>query len=176
MLVVDEAYVEFAEPGTTADSISYFDGQRPLTILRTFSKIYSLAGIRCGYGIAPAEVVAAVDKVREPFNVNSVAQAGAQASLGDTAELQRRREECTTYKELLYAAFDELGIYYVRSQSNFVYVEVEDATWTFNELLKRGIIVRDFGLGTSLRITVGSKEDTEATIAAFKEIIESERD
>ena len=170
LLIIDEAYIEYANPGDTFDSLDYYDGTRPIVVLRTFSKIYSLAGIRCGYGFAPVPVVEAIDKVREPFNVNSVAQAAACACLQEGTEVIARREENSANKELLYACFESLGIEYFRSSANFIWVIVENASEVFDKLLSFGIIVRDVGNGSALRVGVGSPAATEATIAAFKTI------
>ncbi len=93
LVVVDEAYFEYATSPEYPDGLDYFDGVRPLGVLRTFSKIYSLAGARVGYGVLPAPVVSAMNKIREPFNVNTVAQVGAYYSLDDQAEVRRRRDE-----------------------------------------------------------------------------------
>lgn len=172
LLVIDEAYIEYVTPGTTFNALDYFDGERPLVILRTFSKIYSLAGVRCGYGIAPAPLAEALDKVREPFNVNSVAQAGALACFGDETEVERRRIECAEGRERLYACLDRLALTYVRSQANFVWVEVPDADRSFRDLLERGVIVRSFAQGgNALRITVGNADGVTATIDALEEIM-----
>ncbi|NTU88812.1 MAG: histidinol-phosphate transaminase [Actinobacteria bacterium] len=170
LLVIDEAYIEYVTPGDTFDSFSYYDGTRPIIILRTFSKIYSLAGIRCGYGFAPTPVIEAIDKVREPFNVNSVAQAAACACLQDGTEVIARRDENNANKELLYACFEALGIEYFRSSANFIWVVVDNPGEVFGKLLSYGIIVRDLGNGTALRIGVGTLAATEATIAAFNTI------
>ena len=168
LVVVDAAYHEFIEDESRVDALDYFDGVRPLAVLRTFSKIYALAGARCGYAFAPAPLIAALNKVREPFNVNSVAQAGALASLADTEEVTRRRRLNQAGKQRLYECFDELGLNYLPSEANFVWVQVPDAVETFNALLRQGIIVRAFPGADGLRVGIGDDEGVSATIAAFK--------
>jgi histidinol-phosphate aminotransferase len=167
LLVIDEAYFEYVTAEHYPNGLDYFDGERPIVVLRTFSKIYSLAGARIGYGVAPEPLARAIDKVREPFNVSSVAQVGAYYSLADDAEVARRREENQEQKAYLYSCFDRLGISYVPSDTNFVYMKTEKPVEVFDALLAEGIIVRDFGTSPALRVGIGTPEDTDATVAAF---------
>lgn len=171
LLVLDEAYFEFVTSAEYPNGLDYFDGERPLVVLRTFSKIYSLAGLRVGYGIMPQPLVWALDCVREPFNVNSVAQAAALASLEDQAEVSRRREENQEQKTYLYSGFDRLGISWVPSEANFVWVKTEKPVEVFEALLAEGVIVRGFGTTPALRVTVGTPEDTKRTIEAFEAVV-----
>lgn len=168
LLVLDEAYFEFVTSKQCPNGMDYFDGARPIVVLRTFSKIYSLAGARVGYGVAPEAVVAAIDKIRAPFNVSSVAQVGAYYSLADDAELQRRRRENKEQRAILCSAFDRLGISYVPSEANFVFMLTEKPVEVFEALLAEGVIVRDFGDTPALRVGVGTHEDTQATIGALE--------
>jgi histidinol-phosphate aminotransferase len=170
IVVADEAYFEFVSNERYPDALAWFDGRRPLVVLRTFSKIYSLAGLRIGYGVLPAALARAVDKIREPFNVNMVAQIAAYYSLGDEAEVERRKRENQEQKTYLYSAFDRLGIAYVPSETNFVYVRTQRPVEVFEALLGEGVIVRDFGTAPALRVGVGTPEDTRATIAAFEAV------
>lgn len=171
LVVVNESYIEYADPESTVSALKYFDGTRPLVVLRSFSKIYAMAGVRCGYAFAPKELVDAVNKVREPYNVNTVAQAGAIAALRDANELERRRLYIKDVREHFCTGLDELGLRYCKTQANFVLVRFDDAEHVFNELLKRGIIVRDVFAHNALRITVGSGSDMNAVIKALKEIL-----
>jgi len=171
LVVVDEAYFEYATSGAYPNALDWFDGVRPLGVLRTFSKIYSLAGLRVGYGVFPPAMVAAINKLREPFNVNTVAQVAAYYSLADEAEVERRRRENQEQKAYLYTCFDRLGIEYVPSETNFVYVLTEKPVEVFEALLSHGIIVRDFGTAPALRVGIGTPEDTQATIAAFESTV-----
>ena len=171
LVVVDEAYFEYAMSAEYPDGLAYFDGERPLGVLRTFSKIYSMAGARIGYGVLPEPVISALNKIREPFNVNTVAQVGAYYSLADTAEVRRRRDENQEQKTYLYACFDRLDVSYVPSETNFVYVHTEKPVEVFQALLSQGVIVRDFGTAPAVRVGVGSPEDTRVTIAAFESVV-----
>jgi len=171
LVVVDEAYYEYVTSDAYPDALEWFDGVRPVGVLRTFSKIYSLAGLRVGYGVFPPAMVAAINKLREPFNVNTVAQVAAYYSLADDAEVERRRRENQEQKAYLYACFDRLGIEYVPSETNFVYVLTEKPVEVFEALLSHGIIVRDFGTAPALRVGIGTPEDTNATIAAFESTV-----
>ena len=170
LVVVDAAYEEFIDDPRAARPLEFFDGIRPYVVLRTFSKMYSLAGIRVGYGFAPEPVVENVGKVRNPFNVNSIAQAAAEASLDDEAEVVRRRAFNAAGRERLYGCFTELGITFIESQGNFIWIEVPDAAATYQDLLIRGIIVRYFGHAHGLRVGVGDEAGVGATIQAFQEL------
>ena len=171
LVVVDEAYFEFVTDPDYPDGLASFDGQRPLAVLRTFSKIYSLAGLRVGYGVMPLPLAEAVHKVREPFNINMAGQAAAYASLDDQVEVARRREENQEQKTYLYSCFDRLGIRYVESHTNFVWFETGRPVEVFEALLRHGVIARDFGNAPALRLGVGTPVDTKATIAAFEAIV-----
>ncbi len=168
LTVIDEAYFEFVTDGDYPDGLAYFDGERPIVVARTFSKIYSLAGLRVGYAICPPKLAEAVHKVREPFNVNTVAQVAAYYSLDDEAEVRRRRKENQEQKVYLYSCFDRLGITYAPSETNFVYIHTSRPVEVFDALLEEGVIVRDFGNAPALRVGIGTPEDTQMTIAAFE--------
>ena len=171
LIVVDEAYFEYVCDDSYPNGLDYFSADGRIAVLRTFSKIYSLAGARCGYGVMPAQLVGAVNKVREPFNVNTVAQVGAYYSLSDTAEVERRRRENQEQKTYLYSCFDRLGISYVPSETNFVYIHAEKPVEVFEALLAQGVIIRDFGNAPALRVGIGSPENTEATVAGFEAVV-----
>jgi histidinol-phosphate aminotransferase len=171
MVVLDEAYVHYIDSDKHFNSLEFFDGKRPFVVLRTFSKIFGLAGARVGFGIAPAPYIEGFDKLREPFNVNSVAQAAARACIDDSDEIERRRQVCKEGREQLYACFDELGIKYYPSEANFVWVMHDGADHIYEELMKEGVIVRSFGAADAIRITIGSHDDTIATIEALKKVL-----
>ncbi len=170
LVVVDEAYFEFVTDERYPDGLAWLDGERPVVVARTFSKIYSLAGLRVGYGFMPEALAKAIDKLREPFNVNTVAQIAAYYSLDDEAEVRRRRAENQEQKVYLYSCFDRLGVSYVRSEANFVYLKTERPVEVFQGLLEEGVIVRDFGNAPALRVGIGTPEDTALTIAAFEAV------
>lgn len=170
LVVVDEAYFEFATDPAYPEGFAWFDGERPLVVARTFSKIYSLAGIRVGYAVMPAPLVDAVNKVREPFNVNTVGQIAAYYSLDDEAEVVRRRDENHAQREALYACFRRHGITFAVSQTNFVYIHTERPSELFQQLLNEGVIVRDFGTSPALRVGIGTPSDTRRTVEAFEAV------
>lgn len=170
VVVVDEAYFEFVANDRYPDSLGWFDPAGRIAVLRTFSKIYSLAGLRIGYGVLPTPLARAVDKAREPFNVNTVAQVAAYYSLGDEAEVERRKRENQEQKTYLYSAFDRLGIAYVPSETNFVYMKTRRPVEVFEALLGEGVIVRDFGNAPALRVGVGSPDDTPVLIRALEAV------
>jgi histidinol-phosphate aminotransferase len=172
LVVVDEAYFEFVTSAEYPDGMEAFDGQRPLVVARTFSKIYGLAGARVGYAAVPVPLAEAIDRVREPFNVNSLAQAAAYYSVDDDAEVRRRRASNQEQKTYLYAGFDRLGISYLPSETNFVWVKTSKPAEAFDALLAEGVIVRGFGPAEALRVTVPSAEDTPAVMAAFESAVE----
>jgi len=168
LVVVDEAYIEFVTDPSCPDAMRWFDGERPLAVLRTFSKVYSLAGLRIGYGALPRALIEAVHKIREPFNVNVVAQVGAYFSLEDQDEVTRRRIENARMRTELADLFDELGITHVPSEANFVYIKTDRARGLFDALLTEGVIVRDFGDTPCLRVGIGTPEDMVVLHGAFR--------
>jgi len=172
LVVADEAYFEFVTDPEYPDSLRYFDGQRPLCVLRTFSKIYSLAGLRIGYGACPEPIKLACDKIREPFNVNSPAQIAAYYSLADDEEVERRRRENQEQKTYIYSAFDRLSVRYVPSEANFVYLLTDKPVEVFEALLAEGVIARDFGTAPALRLGIGTPGDTTLVVEAFERVVE----
>lgn len=175
LVVIDEAYHEYAVSPEYESAIRYISQNKLVFVVRTFSKIYSLAGARLGYGIGPSEVVNAVNHVRPPFNVNSIVQAGALASLDDIDHIQESKSLNNQGKKIMYEAFRSLGLTYLESNANFVYVDTRiDSSIIFQKLAKHGVIVRTlkgYGLETSLRISVGKQEEVQAFVNALKEII-----
>ncbi|HEY5506783.1 MAG TPA: histidinol-phosphate transaminase [Coriobacteriia bacterium] len=170
LLVLDEAYFEFVDDPEFPDGLTYFDGERPIVVARTFSKIYSLAGVRVGYGLLPVPLLEAVEKIREPFNVNTVAQVGAFYSLQDQPEIAVRKHVNREQKTYLYSCFDRLGISYVPSQTNFIWMRTDKPAEVFEELLREGVICRGFGDTPALRMGVGTPEDTKRTVEALEAI------
>jgi histidinol-phosphate aminotransferase len=167
LTVLDQAYFEYVEDPEYPDGIEeYFRAGRSVVVLRTFSKIYGLAGLRIGYGVAPAELVSAIGKVRRPFDLNSDAQVAAVASLGDAEEIARRRRLNADGRGAVVEALEANGLRAAGpAVANFVYAEVgEDANRLFQALLRLGVIVRPlggFGAPEAVRVTVGTPEETE---------------
>jgi histidinol-phosphate aminotransferase len=167
LTVLDQAYFEYIQDPDYPDGIEeYFKAGRRVIVLRTFSKIYGLAGLRIGYGVGPEAVVRAVAKVRRPFDLNAAAQAAALASLDDAAEVERRRRANADGRGAVEQALARHGFEVARpAVANFVYAEVgEDATPLFDALLRLGVIVRPlaaFGAPGAIRVTVGTPEESE---------------
>jgi len=174
LLVVDEAYIEFL-----SDSLDLLplirSGEHPnLVLMRTFSKIYGLAGLRVGYGIGHPDVIAAFESVRQPFNLNSMAQAAALAALDDTIHYRRTLENNVNGMRLLTEAFQHLGLKYVPSSANFVLVRVGDGAAVFQGLQAQGVIVRPMGgyrLGEWIRVTVGTPAENQRFLAALTKVL-----
>ncbi|MGB2629759.1 MAG: histidinol-phosphate transaminase [Candidatus Omnitrophota bacterium] len=176
LIFLDEAYYEFATGGDYPETLGLLQREdRTIVITRTFSKAYGLAGLRVGYGMARQDITEALNKVREPFNVNSVAQAAAVAALDDDeyrdASVALVREE----KERFYKKFESLGVKYVPSKTNFVLVDTaRDSMKIFDYLLHKGIIVREMSLWQfkgHIRVNIGTKEENDAFFKAFEEAI-----
>ena len=176
LTVLDEAYYEYVEEPDYPDGIEeHFKAGRRVLVLRTFSKIYGLAGLRVGYGIGPADVVDAVKKVRNAFDVTQPAQDAAVASLGDAEELTRRRRLNAEARSRLIEACEDLGLEVpTPAVANFVYAEVgDDARPVFDALLREGVIVRPlagFGAPGAIRVTVGTLEQTDLFAQAFRRV------
>jgi histidinol-phosphate aminotransferase len=164
LTVIDQAYFEYVEHPGYPDAIEeYAKAGRRVLVLRTFSKIYGLAGLRVGYGVGHAEVVAAIDKVRRAFDVTSAGQEAALASLADADEVERRRDANRGTMALLGETLQAAGLEPVeRAVANFLFVEVPDAAGLDQALLRHGVIVRPlgpFGAPNALRITAGTAEE-----------------
>jgi histidinol-phosphate aminotransferase len=175
LLVLDEAYYEYVDYPCYTRSIQWVKQGFNVIALRTFSKIYALAGLRIGYGIAPSHIIELLERVRAPFNVNSVAQVGATASLADPDQVERTRELNRRAKEYFYRELTAMGIPYTPTQANFLWIDVmRDCKEVFAELLKRGVIVRTgdiFGCSTHIRVTTGTDEQNERFIKTLKEVL-----
>jgi histidinol-phosphate aminotransferase len=168
IVVLDEAYIEYVTRQMNAPA---YTGQKPRIIVRTFSKISGLAGLRIGYGIAERWIIELLEKVRQPFNTTSIAQAAALASLGDQNHLKLSRQLVRDGKNYLYSQFEKLGLVYVPSEANFIFVDFRtDADAVFNALLGRGFIIRPM-LKTCARITIGSAEQNVGLVSALAEVL-----
>lgn len=180
VVVLDEAYNEYLAPELRFDATLWVRRHPNLIVSRTFSKAFGLAGLRIGYAIAQPRISDVLNRIRQPFNVNALAQAAAVAALADSAFLQRSFELNRAGLRQLYAAFDALHLRYVPSHGNFVLVKVGDddgAGARVNlALLRRGLIVRpvaNYALPHWLRITVGLPEENAALIAALPAALEA---
>ncbi len=167
LIVVDEAYGEYVRDPDYPDSLSYDSTNKNILTLRTFSKMYGLAGLRIGYGIGPEPIVAMMHRVRQPFNVNAAAQWAALAALEDVAHKTRTLEANRQGMEFLREKLERLGIRYVPSEANFLLIRMGDGRKVFQGLLRRGVIVRpmqEYGLPEFIRVTVGTKEENQKFI------------
>ena len=178
VVVLDEAYNEYLAPEQRYDAIAWVKRFPNMILSRSFSKAYGLAGLRIGYGVAQPALTDLLNRIRQPFNVNSLAQAAAIAAFQDSAFLQKGYELNRAGYTQLTKAFDQLGLQYLPSAGNFVLVKVGDddqAGGRINlALLKRGIIVRpvgNYGLPQWLRISIGLPEENAAFLDALKDIL-----
>ncbi len=174
-VVLDEAYNEYLDPELRFDSTDLVRRYANLIVSRTFSKAYGLAGLRVGFAVAQPALTDLLNRVRQPFNVNTLAQAAAIAALADADYLQRAYESNKAGKAQLCAAFERLGLRYVPSYGNFVLVRVGDAPRINLELLKRGVIVRPVagdGLPEWLRVTIGLPQENARFIEALEAVLE----
>jgi histidinol-phosphate aminotransferase len=178
LTVVDQAYFEYIDRPDYPDAIArYFAAGRRVAVLRTFSKIYGLAGQRVGYAVAPRSVCAAMTKVRRPFDVTSPAQAAAVASIGEDAEIARRRAANAAGLQRLEAILRAHGLDPVPSVANFLFAESGgDASALFERLLREGVIVRPcggFGSTTAIRVSVGTLEELDVLDAALGRVLQT---
>jgi histidinol-phosphate aminotransferase len=175
LVVADDAYADYVEDPDYPDSLAYQRRDRLLLTLRTFSKIYGLAGLRVGYGVGPLEVVEVLNRIRQPFNVNSLAQVAALAALGDEAHVERTRRNNIEGLAFLRAACERLGRPYVPSWANFLLIEVGEGARVYEALLRRGVIARPmdvYGLPHHLRVTVGTPEENHRFVDCLAAVLE----
>ncbi|HOW42924.1 MAG TPA: histidinol-phosphate transaminase [Candidatus Omnitrophota bacterium] len=174
IIVLDEAYDTFIDVKDYPRGIAYL-GKKNVIAMKTFSKAYGLAGARVGYAIADARWTPYLERTRQPFNINLVAQAAAQAALDDTAFLARIRRETLKGKRFLYDSCTALGLPYVPSVTNFVLIDVKrDCREVFKALLKQGVIVRDmkqYHLDTFIRVTIGTEAENKRFVRTLTRII-----
>ena len=170
-MVIDEAYFEYCEDPEFPNAIQMLNKYPFLVSTRTFSKIYGLAGMRVGYSVSSPAIADLLNRVRQPFNVNSFGLAAASLALDDTEFIAESRRLNTQGREKIYADVSKLGLEYIPSKGNFVCVNVaRPATSIFESMLKQGVIVRpvaNYGLPNHLRVTVGLPHENEKMIAAM---------
>jgi len=174
LVVADEAYAEYVEDPEYPDTIRERGDRVPVLSLRTFSKLYGLAGLRIGYGVAAAPVIDALDRIRQPFNVNALALAGARAALDDEEHVRRTLAANRAGMAFLVEAFRALGLAHVPSAANFVLVRVGDGARVYEALLRRGVIVRPvavYGFPGHVRVTVGTEAENARFVAALRAVL-----
>jgi histidinol-phosphate aminotransferase len=171
LLALDEAYVEFLDEALDLLPEIQSGRRANLLLMRTFSKIYGLAGLRLGYGIGHPDLIAEFEKVRQPFNINALAQAGALAALDDTAHVEKTRRINSRGLRLYARTFRKLGLEFIPSAANFILVRVGDGQRVFSEMQKLGVIVRPMGgyqLPEWVRISVGTPKENQRCLEALK--------
>jgi histidinol-phosphate aminotransferase len=175
LVFFDEAYFEYVQEKDYPDTLSLMKKYPNVMTTRTFSKIYGLAGLRIGYGIASREIIGILNRLREPFNVNSMAQAAAVAALGDDKYYRDTVKDVKEQRKYLYRSLESMGIAYEKSFTNFILVHVGgDSSQAANALLKKGVIVRDmaaWGLKGYIRVSIGSASENKRFIKTLGGIL-----
>lgn len=178
LVAVDEAYIEFLEDPLDL-TVAIREGRNPnLILMRTFSKIYGLAGLRIGYGIGHPEVLGMLEKVRQPFNINSVVQAGALAALDDDDHIQATRQTNREGLDYYAAECKAMGVEYVPSSGNFILIRVGDGHRVFHDMQKLGVITRPMGgyqLPEWIRISVGTAQENARCVGALRKVLEAHK-
>ncbi len=171
LLVMDEAYIEFLDDAVDLIPLIRLGARKNLILMRTFSKIYGLAGLRVGYGISSSEFISALEKIRQPFNLNLLAQSAALAALDDVEHVRKTRSNNFGGLEFFTTAFRALKWEYVPSYANFILVRVGQGQKVFDAMQKLGVITRPMGgyqLPEWIRISIGTRAENERCLAALK--------
>ena len=171
LLVMDEAYIEFLDDAVDLVPLIRLGARKNLVLMRTFSKIYGLAGLRVGYGIADAGLISAFEKVRQPFNINLLAQAAALAALDDDEHVRKTRANNFGGLQFFEKAFRRLNLQFVPSSANFILVRVGEGQRIFDAMQKLGVIVRPMGgyqLPEWIRLSIGTPQENERSLGALE--------
>jgi histidinol-phosphate aminotransferase len=174
LLVMDEAYIEFLSDPVDLVPLIRLGARKNLILMRTFSKIYGLAGLRIGYGIGSQELITSLEKIRQPFNINSLAQTAALAAMDDHEHVRRTRENNFNGLEFFSRAFREMKLEFVPSYANFVLVRVGDGAKVFDAMQRRGVITRPMGgylLPEWIRVSIGTTAENERSLSVLKEVL-----
>ncbi|MEX2460726.1 MAG: histidinol-phosphate transaminase [Paenibacillaceae bacterium] len=173
-LVLDAAYSHYTSNAEYSDGMEFVRAGYPVLVLQTFSKIYGLAGIRVGFGVAPIEIIQSIVQVKEPFNVNALAQVAAMAAIGDNEHVIRSGQLVREERLRLYDSLRQLGLNYTESMSNFILVELgPEAKSLYERLMAKGVIVRYgliWGLPQHVRVSVGLPEENDRFIEVLREL------
>ncbi|MCA9398703.1 MAG: histidinol-phosphate transaminase [Candidatus Omnitrophica bacterium] len=175
LVFIDEAYFEYVDAKDYVNSIALLKKYSNMIVTRTFSKMYGLAGLRIGYGIASEEVVDYMNRVREPFNVNSLAQAAALACLKDQAYYRKVARDVKKQRDVIYQGIRKLGLEVQESCTNFILIDVKtNASSVTKKLLQKGIIVRDmsfWGLDRYIRVSIGTEKENRQLLSMLEEVL-----
>jgi histidinol-phosphate aminotransferase len=172
VVVFDEAYFEYVRSSKFPDSMTWIKEGRQVIVLRTFSKIYGLAGLRIGYGVTTGEIANLLNRVRPPFNANSIAQRAALAALDDDEHVARSRAVNQAGMEQITNGLRALGLAPINSEANFVYVDVgRDGRYVFDAMLRHGVIVRHIE-GRMIRVTIGQAEENRVFLADLAQVLQ----
>ena len=176
LVFFDEAYFEYVSGHDYPDTIELLKQYKNIIVTRTFSKMYALAGLRIGYGIAREETIDVLNRVREPFNVNSLAQTAALACLKDDHYYRGIAAKINQQRNFLYENLDQMDLWYVKTATNFILINVnKKSSQVAQQLLKRGVIVRDmsfWGLEFFIRVTIGTEAENKKLIRVLKEVVD----
>src|ERR1039457_3011032 len=171
LLVMDEAYIEFLDDPLDLVSLVRLGARKNLILMRTFSKIYGLAGLRIGYGVGNSELIAALEKIRQPFNINLLAQTAALTALDDVEHVRKTRQNNFAGLEYFECVFRDLKLEFVPSHANFILVRVVEGQKVFEAMQKQGVIVRPmsgYQLPEWIRISIGTPQENERCLVALK--------
>jgi histidinol-phosphate aminotransferase len=174
LVCLDEAYCEFVTRKDYPNGLDYIDNGN-VVVLRTFSKLYGLAGLRLGYAVANEQVIEYFDRIRQPFNVNAMAQIAACAALDDAQHVRKTLSMVKKGKAFLCVSLDKLGIKYVPTETNFILIEVPDSDTVFRQLLGKGLIVRSmksYGLDKYIRVTIGTAAENEKFLTLLTSVLQ----
>ncbi len=175
IVALDEAYIEFVTDDDVANGLALLDSHPCLIVSRTFSKLYGLAGLRVGYGFASETIIDFMNRVRQPFNTNTLAQAAALAALDDHEFVKKTLDLTKQGLRQLQSGLDEMGIEYIPSQTNFFLIKSPlGGNETYQKMLREGVIVRSmdaFGLPDYIRICVGLPEQNARFLKSFRKVI-----
>jgi len=177
VVVLDEAYDAFIDVDDYPDSLRYLKKKKRIIILKTFSKAYGLAGLRLGYAITCPELAAYLERIRQPFNVNYLAQVAGLAALEDKVFLKKTRRLTLEGKDFIYQGLSRMGLGYVLSVANFILIDVgRPSQEVFKSMLKFGVIVRDmcqYGLGNFIRVTIGTPKENERFLRVLSKVLKA---
>jgi len=175
IVVLDEAYIEFVSDEGVAQGLDFLSAHPLLAVLRTFSKLYGLAGLRMGYGFASEDLIDYMNRVRQPFNANTLAQAAAIAALDDSEFVSRTLKTVKEGLQYLYENLDEMGLEFLPTQTNFFLIKMpRKGKEIYEQMLKKGVIIRSmdsYGLPDHIRINVGLPEENKRFVRSLKEIL-----